>query len=307
MIAPPVAPDDDLVEDKFLAAGVGYPAAPHSYSRLSALLRCPREFYGHYVLKLPSPPSSFNPFETGSRVHDGIEAGALHVLKTGDPSSFLQVAWGRAVEDLAGRRSNMVASRVGEHLTNLQLWLQQNQVWQRWGWGRVDVELPLAVRPDGTFSAWDGDLKAKPPDAEMCFILDLVVRFPTGHALIVDWKTGIVRRKVVAGGVIDPQLLLYAYALCLVDHSIHTVDVTFFNTGWDVPEPAVRLTREQAIAWGRQWLDGAFAELHKRRPEVPDDWAASANKFCFFCRFNNDCPVAFAKSFEAAREALAVA
>lgn len=282
------------------------PDGPYSHSRLQLLRECPRHFWMRYIARVPEPYTTRDPFDVGTRVHDAIEAASLHVLNTGQPSQWIEIAIGHALSGLDPNRDERKINRITLCLTNCYRWMLDKNLWWQWCIGTVNVEQPLAVTPEGRYLDWDGDLANKPQNAELCFILDLCVRYQfVGTAFLYDWKAGWNRRKPFRNdGVVDEQLLLYAYGLFCADETLHTVYATFFNVMWSQPEPAIAFPRDLTMFAARQYIEACEEDMASRDPRSVQAWEAEIGKSCFFCNYDWDCPLKQQERIEEARQRL---
>jgi len=292
-------------ESPRIAGPLELPSGPYSSSRLQLLLECPRHFWMKYIARVPEPREQRDPFEVGSRVHNGIESACNATMESRRPSEWIVAAVREALDGMDPIADERKISRIRHCLLNAYRWMLRNDVWARWAWGIINVEEPFAVDREGRFLKWDGDLRAKPEDAELCFILDLCVRYQyTGVAYLYDWKAGWKRRRPLTDGIVDPQLLLYAYGLFCADPSLQIVYATFFNVMWTTPEPAIGLSREVTIAAARKYIEGCEREMYKRPVDRLASWEGTPGKSCFFCTYQWDCLPKQAERFQKARRRL---
>lgn len=282
------------------------PDPPHSASRFQLLLECPRHFWCRYVARIPDPSDRRDPFDVGTRVHEGIEAGCLRVMETMSPSDWILDAVSVACKGLdSSERDAKKVQRIQRCLKNVYRWMLHHNVWSQWSFGLVNVEQPFAIDAQERYLEWDGNLQRRPPNAELCFILDLVVRMHhVGHAFVYDWKSGWSRRRPIANRLVDPQLLLYAYGMFCADPRLQTIDATFFNVMWGTPEPGLRFTREQTMEMARAYIASCARDMHRRNPGQQATWDAKPGKACFFCTYSWDCVAQQTKRFAKARDAL---
>lgn len=281
------------------------PDPPHSASRFQLLLECPRHFWCRYIARIPDPSDRQDPFDTGTRVHEGIEAGCRRVLETWQPNEFILDAVTRACAGLDSTRDERKVRRIMRCINNVYRWMLNHNLWSAWGIGVVNVEQPFAIDSKERYLAWDGDLGKRPARADLCFILDLIVRLQwVGHAYIYDWKSGWTRRRPIVRGLVDPQLLLYAYGMFCADHRLQTIDATFFNVMWGTPEPGIRFPRDLTLEMARSYIASCSREMHRRPPGELARWEPRAGKACFFCSYSWDCAARQGERFTKARDAL---
>lgn len=291
---------------------------PTSYSGVSQFHECPRKFWLANVMKVEPDDKELieKRYAQGSFFHEQI-ARAFKIVqneadlirqKQGYPPPFDAVRFASTFRGLPvpdrwkDNWERMVSHAIG-FLHSIAMY------WALWSLDYPPmIEVPFALDRNYEPIPWDGNRAALPKDhvsirgfLDLGFLilpkkLEAVPGTPImespGFAIVIDWKTGIERRKSLQDdGSPDPQLAIYAVGLFQRFPWLDHVKATFHNVRWAEPEPWAIISREDAEDKVVRYVEHTVDDLMTRDPYNQHAWEGKENRYCVLCEYREDCPV----------------